>query len=41
MIPMRGEDVIESQRVFQRVLQEFGTDVALLVFPQSYHPRTL
>jgi 4-cresol dehydrogenase (hydroxylating) len=23
------------------VLQEFGTDVALLVFPQSYHPRTL
>jgi 4-cresol dehydrogenase (hydroxylating) len=40
VIPMRGEDVIESQRVFQRVLQEFGTDVALLVFPQSYHPRT-
>ncbi len=40
VIPMRGEAVIESQRVFQRVLQEFGTDVALLVFPQSYHPRT-
>jgi 4-cresol dehydrogenase (hydroxylating) len=40
VIPMRGEDVIESQRVLQRVLQEFGTDVALLVFPQSYHPRT-
>jgi 4-cresol dehydrogenase (hydroxylating) len=41
VIPMTGEAVIESQRVFQRVLQEFGTDVALLVFPQSYHPRTL
>jgi 4-cresol dehydrogenase (hydroxylating) len=40
VIPMTGEAVIESQRVFQRVLQEFGTDVALLVFPQSYHPRT-
>ena len=26
--------------MFQRVRQEFGTDVALLVFPQSYHPRT-
>jgi 4-cresol dehydrogenase (hydroxylating) len=23
------------------VLQQFKTDVALLVFPQSYHPRTL
>jgi len=41
VIPMTGEAVIESQRVFQRVLQEFETDVALLVFPQSYHPRTL
>jgi 4-cresol dehydrogenase (hydroxylating) len=41
VIPMTGEAVIESQRVFQRVLQQFGTDVALLVFPQSYHPRTL
>jgi FAD/FMN-containing dehydrogenase len=40
VIPMTGEAVIESQRVFQRVLQQFGTDVALLVFPQSYHPRT-
>jgi 4-cresol dehydrogenase (hydroxylating) len=40
VIPMTGEAVIESQRVFQRVLQEFGSDVALLVFPQSYHPRT-
>jgi 4-cresol dehydrogenase (hydroxylating) len=41
VIPMTGEAVIESQRVFQRVLQQSGTDVALLVFPQSYHPRTL
>ena len=41
VIPMTGEAVIESQRVFQRVLQEFEGDVALLVFPQSYHPRTL
>ncbi|MGD8809497.1 MAG: FAD-binding oxidoreductase [Gammaproteobacteria bacterium] len=41
VIPMTGEAVIESQRIFQRVLQEFETDVALLVFPQSYHPRTL
>ena len=41
VIPMTGEAVIESQRVFQRVLQEFETDAALLVFPQSYHPRTL
>jgi 4-cresol dehydrogenase (hydroxylating) len=41
VIPMTGEAVIQSQRVFQRVLQQFGTDVALLVFPQSYHPRTL
>jgi 4-cresol dehydrogenase (hydroxylating) len=41
VIPMTGEAVIESQRVFQRVLQQFETDVALLVFPQSYHPRTL
>lgn len=41
VIPMTGEAVIESQRVFQRVLQEFETDVATLVFPQSYHPRTL
>jgi 4-cresol dehydrogenase (hydroxylating) len=41
VIPMTGEAVIESQRVFQSVLQEFESDVALLVFPQSYHPRTL
>jgi 4-cresol dehydrogenase (hydroxylating) len=41
VIPMTGEAVIESQRVFQRALQEFEGDVALLVFPQSYHPRTL
>jgi 4-cresol dehydrogenase (hydroxylating) len=41
VIPMTGEAVIESQRVFQRVLQEFEGDPALLVFPQSYHPRTL
>jgi 4-cresol dehydrogenase (hydroxylating) len=41
VIPMTGEAVIESQRVLQRVLQEFPGDVALLVFPQSYHPRTL
>jgi 4-cresol dehydrogenase (hydroxylating) len=41
VIPMTGEAVIESQRVFQRTLQEFASDVALLVFPQSYHPRTL
>jgi len=41
VIPMTGEAVIESQRVFQRVLQEFSSDVALLVFPQSYHARTL
>jgi len=41
VIPMTGEAVIESQRVLQRVLQEFEGDVALLVFPQSYHPRTL
>src|SRR5688572_23490409 len=40
VIPMTGEAVIESQRVLQRVLQEFKGDVALLVFPQSYHPRT-
>ena len=40
VIPMTGEAVIESQRVFQQVLQEFGTDTALLVFPQSFHPRT-
>jgi 4-cresol dehydrogenase (hydroxylating) len=41
VIPMTGEAVIESQRVFQRALQEFEGDAALLVFPQSYHPRTL
>jgi 4-cresol dehydrogenase (hydroxylating) len=41
VIPMTGEAVIESQRVFQRTLQEFEGDAALLVFPQSYHPRTL
>jgi 4-cresol dehydrogenase (hydroxylating) len=41
VIPMTGEAVIDSQRVLQRVLQEFEGDAALLVFPQSYHPRTL
>ena len=40
VIPMTGEAVIESQRVFARVLQESGRDVAANVFPQSYHPRT-
>jgi 4-cresol dehydrogenase (hydroxylating) len=40
VIPMTGEAVIESQRVFSRVLQEAGRDVAANVFPQSYHPRT-
>jgi len=40
VIPMTGEAVIESQRVFARVLQEAGRDVAANVFPQSYHPRT-
>jgi hypothetical protein len=44
VIPMTGEAVIESQRVFETVLQEYareaGRDVALNVFPQSYHPRT-
>jgi 4-cresol dehydrogenase (hydroxylating) len=44
VIPMTGEAVIESQRVFEQVLQEYarevGRDVALNVFPQSYHPRT-
>jgi 4-cresol dehydrogenase (hydroxylating) len=41
VIPMTGEAVIESQRVFSRVLQEAGREVAANVFPQSYHPRTL
>ena len=40
VIPMTGQAVIESQRVFSRVLQEAGRDVAANVFPQSYHPRT-
>jgi 4-cresol dehydrogenase (hydroxylating) len=40
VIPMTGEAVIESQRVFSKVLQEYGRDVAVNVFPQSYHPRT-
>jgi 4-cresol dehydrogenase (hydroxylating) len=40
VIPMTGEAVIESQRVFSRVLQESGRDVAANVFPLSYHPRT-
>jgi hypothetical protein len=40
VIPMTGEAVIESQRVFEKVLQEYGHDVAVNVFPQSYHPRT-
>ena len=40
VIPMTGEAVIESQRVFEQVLQEYGRDVAVNVFPQSYHPRT-
>lgn len=40
VIPMTGEAVIESQRVFSRVLQESGRDVAANVFPQSYHYRT-
>ena len=44
VIPMTGEAVIESQRVFETILQEYareaGRDVALNVFPQSYHPRT-
>jgi len=41
---MTGEAVIESQRVFETILQEYaresGRAVALNVFPQSYHPRT-
>ena len=37
---MTGQAVIESQRVFSKVLQEYGRDVAVNVFPQSYHPRT-
>jgi len=41
VIPMTGEAIIESQRVLSRVLQDFGRDVAVNVFPQSYHPRTL
>jgi len=40
VIPMTGEAVIESQRVFETILQEYGTNVAVNVFPQSYHPRT-
>jgi FAD/FMN-containing dehydrogenase len=44
VIPMTGEAVIESQRVFETILQEYareaGRAVALNVFPQSYHPRT-
>ena len=40
VIPMTGEAVIQSQRVFSKVLQEYGRDVAVNVFPQSYHPRT-
>jgi 4-cresol dehydrogenase (hydroxylating) len=44
VIPMTGEAVIESQRVFETILQDYareaGRDVALNVFPQSYHPRT-
>ncbi len=40
VIPMTGQAVIESQRVFSKVLQEYGRDVAVNVFPQSYHPRT-
>src|SRR4029078_1848990 len=38
--PMTGKAVIESQRVFETILQEYGTNVAVNVFPQSYHPRT-
>jgi 4-cresol dehydrogenase (hydroxylating) len=40
VIPMTGEAVIESQRVFEQILQELGPGVAVNVFPQSYHPRT-
>ncbi len=44
-IPMTGEAIIESMRVIETELQEYerelGAPVASVVFPQSYHARTL
>jgi len=39
VIPMTGEAVIESQRVFETILQEYGRDVAVNVFPLVSPPN--
>jgi (+)-pinoresinol hydroxylase len=45
VIPMTGEAILESMRVIETVLQDYaderGAPVAGVVFPQSYHARTL
>ena len=41
VIPMTGEAVVESQKVLMKAFRELDAKPMYMVFPQSFHPRSL